>query len=158
MKSLVCYCTKHGTTKEVAEHIAGKLGAELLDLASRGAGGKDLSAYDTVIVGGPVHMGAWAAKAKDFALRREAELARKRFAYFVVAFDTAAGVEPARSVLPAALAGAPALWAGGAFVWERLGPLTRLVAKAANGGRAGSVDHVDYAAVDAFAVKLGGAA
>ena len=84
-KILVAYATNAGSTAEVAAAVA-----ETLTQAGHAAAAlpidqvNDLSAYDAVIIGAPMIFG-WQAAARRFVRRNQAELARKKVAYFACA-------------------------------------------------------------------------
>lgn len=79
-KILVAYASKSGTAAHCAALLAHRLHAACLDLTRETP---DLSAYDTVIVGGSIRMGLLHKKAKLFMEEREAELLTKRLGFFV---------------------------------------------------------------------------
>ncbi len=84
-KILIAYATNAGSTAEVAAvigemltqagHAATTLPIEKVD---------GLSAYDAVVVGAPMIFG-WQAAARRFVRRNQAELSRKKVAYFACA-------------------------------------------------------------------------
>lgn len=81
-KILVAYATNAGSTADVAAAIADTLykaghivGTHPIDKVD------GLSAYDAVIIGAPMIFG-WHAGARRFVRRNQAELARKKVAYF----------------------------------------------------------------------------
>lgn len=84
-KILVAYATNAGSTAEVAAAVA-----ETLTQAGHTAAAlpmdqvNDLNAYDAVVVGAPMIFG-WQAAARRFVRRSQAELSRKKAAYFACA-------------------------------------------------------------------------
>jgi len=77
-KILVAYDTKHGSTVEVAEAIAGTLrehGA-LVDLHEAKAV-RDFSGFDALVVGAPIYSGRWLSGAHR-VLKRAGKLAPER--------------------------------------------------------------------------------
>lgn len=78
MNILVAYASKHGSTAQIAERIAGTLGghghvAEAIPVASI----RDPLDFDVVIVGSAVYMGRWMNEAVDFVRLHESQLARR---------------------------------------------------------------------------------
>lgn len=80
MKTLIVYASKTGTTKKAAGLLAEKVGADLFDLSD---GTPDPAAYDTVVVGGSIRVGALHKSAKSFLTDHLDALKAKRYALFV---------------------------------------------------------------------------
>jgi menaquinone-dependent protoporphyrinogen oxidase len=78
-KVLIAYASKYGATAEIAEkvgevlHQAG-LPAEVLPVKQI----RDLTSYDTVILGSAVYIGQWRKEAAKFLKSNEKELVRKQ--------------------------------------------------------------------------------
>jgi len=73
---LVAYASKHGSTKEVAERIAEKLGAAGLKATALPVSAvRDVGGYDAVVLGSALYMFHWMKDAKSFARRNRAALA-----------------------------------------------------------------------------------
>jgi menaquinone-dependent protoporphyrinogen oxidase len=110
---LVAYASKHGTTREVAESIAGtlrefsRLAVQIEDAALV----HDISRYDLVVVGGGLYMGKWHADARHLLQRHRHELAGKRLAVFAMGPDSLeeSKVAESRKQLERALAATPEL-------------------------------------------------
>jgi menaquinone-dependent protoporphyrinogen oxidase len=78
MSVLVVYASKHGSTKEIAERIAGRLregGLTAEALSVRVVG--DVKPYDAVVMGSALYMFHWLGEARSFARRHRAELAAR---------------------------------------------------------------------------------
>src|SRR3954449_8839298 len=70
MNVLVAVASKHGSTREIAEAIAGELRSMGIDADLRGVGDvESIAGYDALILGSALYMGNWLADAKDFANR-----------------------------------------------------------------------------------------
>jgi menaquinone-dependent protoporphyrinogen oxidase len=112
-KVLVAYASKHGTTREVAESIAGTLressylNVEIEDAARV----YDISSYDAVVVGGGLYMGTWHADARHLLKRHRHELVGKRLAVFGMGPDSLeeSKVAESQKQLARALAATPEL-------------------------------------------------
>lgn len=109
-KVLVAYASKHGTTREVAESIAGtlrecRLAVEIEDAAHV----HDISRYDVVVVGGGLYMGKWHADARHLLKRHRQELAGKHLAVFGMGPDSLeeSKVAESRTQLERALVATP---------------------------------------------------
>jgi menaquinone-dependent protoporphyrinogen oxidase len=110
---LVAYASKHGTTREVAESIAGMLrdsGGLTVEIEEAGCV-HDISGYDAIVVGGGLYMGKWHADARHLLKRHRHELAEKRLAVFGMGPDSLeeSKVAESRKQLDRALAVTPEL-------------------------------------------------
>lgn len=76
MNVLVAYASRHGTTEEMARHIADRLGATALDLRGHEPV-PDLVAYDGIVVGSATYMFHWLGEATAFVRDNAAVLADK---------------------------------------------------------------------------------
>jgi menaquinone-dependent protoporphyrinogen oxidase len=161
VRTLIVFDSKHGATEEVAGKIAegvrGAGGAAvLLDLRGSGAARASMDGFDAVALGGPSYMGRWSKRASAFASAREAELAGKEVALFVVANDADKAESPAKEAVPPALAGrAQAAYFGGRIDIQKLGRFERFIMKTVT-GKAESVSTLDLEAARAFGAKLAG--
>jgi len=80
---LVAYATKEGSTREVAEAIAGTLRAEGLEVELHAAGEVgDVGGYDGVVLGGALYMARWHPDARRFLRRHRKALAALPVAVF----------------------------------------------------------------------------
>lgn len=78
MDVLVGYASAHGSTRGVAERIAGRLVGHGLGARARSVDEiVEVTPYDAVVVGSAVHNGAWLPGAVRF-LHRNADLLRER--------------------------------------------------------------------------------
>ena len=154
---LLAYATKHGSTREVAEAIAGTLGASGHEVDVRAAADvRELDAYDGVILGGSLYMGRWHRDAIAFLERHRHALATIPIAIYAIGPQTLADadVAGARGQLDKALAKVPdvAPWAvaifGGVVEPSKLRfPLSRMPASDARDWLAIAVWAEDVAAL-----------
>lgn len=80
---LVAYGTKHGSTREVAEAVAGTLAERGFELEVRPAAQVgDLAPYDGVVVGGAIYTGRWHPDALGFLESHRDALAKLPVAVF----------------------------------------------------------------------------
>lgn len=163
MRTLVVFDSKHGATEEVAGKIAegvrGAGGAAvLLDLRGVGAAKASIDGFDAVALGGPSYMGRWSKRASAFASAREAELAGKEVALFVVGNDATKAEAPAKEAVPSALAGrAQAAYFGGRVDIQKLGGFERFIMKKVT-GKVEDTSTLDLEAARAFGARLAGGA
>ena len=110
MTLLVAYGSKRGSTKEVAEALAERLGTGDRKVELRPAADvDDLSPYDGVVLGGSLYFGRWHEDSVRFLSEHRRELAERPVAIFAIGPKTA---EPkdlgdARAQLDKALKKAP---------------------------------------------------
>ncbi|MEH7094332.1 flavodoxin domain-containing protein [Neobacillus vireti] len=85
MKSLIVYCSSHGTTEKVvgllSEHLAGEVVS--VDL-KRDKTTIDLHDYEAVIIGGSIHAGMIQRRIKKFIQTHHDELLEKELGLFLV--------------------------------------------------------------------------
>lgn len=78
MNVLVAYATRLGSTKAIAERIAGRLEAHRLAVVVRPVEAVDtLTPYDAVVIGSAVYGGQWLIEATDFVSDLEAALSAR---------------------------------------------------------------------------------
>jgi menaquinone-dependent protoporphyrinogen oxidase len=67
MKVLIIYSTRHGSTKKVAERIAGHFDkADVVEVSSHRKNDPDPKSYDLVIAGAPVYTASVDRKLRDY--------------------------------------------------------------------------------------------
>jgi menaquinone-dependent protoporphyrinogen oxidase len=75
MNVLVTCASKHGSTREIAHRIAGRLRERGIDVDERSLPeATDPSAYDAVVLGSAVYAGSWMKEASAFTRRYDATL------------------------------------------------------------------------------------
>ena len=107
---LVAYASKHGSTQEVPEAIARRLGESGLEVELRCAADvADLTPYDGVVLGGALYFGRWHRDAVRFLAKHRLELAERPPAVFALGPKTAdaQGLAESRAQLDKALAKVP---------------------------------------------------
>jgi menaquinone-dependent protoporphyrinogen oxidase len=109
---LIAYASKHGTTREVAEFIAGTLEKQGLAVELEEAGRvTSISLYDAVVVGGGLYLGKWHKDARRLLENNRRDLAVVRLAVFGMGPDALedAKLADARRQLDRALDATPEL-------------------------------------------------
>jgi menaquinone-dependent protoporphyrinogen oxidase len=82
---LIAYASRHGTTREIAEAIAGTLRISDMDVDVKAAGEAVHPAeYDAVVIGTPLYAGRTLKEAVTFAKRHTGALKTRPVAVFVV--------------------------------------------------------------------------
>lgn len=157
MKVLVAVATRHGSTREIAEQIAGVLRAggaspELRDVEAVAA----LDGYDAAVIGSAVYAGQWLPEARHFVERHRDRLV----AIPVWLFSSGPiGADPWPPGNPPGVAGlVQAVGARGHMVFmgklesRDLGFAERLVARVVH---APTGDFRDWAAISAWGREIG---
>ena len=83
MKYVIVYCSTHGTTEKAAKMVKERLIGDvvLLDLKKRSE--IDLTIFDTVIIGGSIHVGNVQSKVRRFISKNLNVLKQKRIGLFL---------------------------------------------------------------------------
>ena len=81
MSTIIVYASTGGNTKAVAEYIASKTGGEAVSVSD--ADSKDLSSYDTVIIGGRVWAGGIPKELVSYVQKNKDVISQKKSAFFV---------------------------------------------------------------------------
>ncbi|MFZ5974950.1 MAG: flavodoxin domain-containing protein [Bacillota bacterium] len=83
MKTLIAYASKYGTTRDCANMLAEKFGADaaVIDLKTKPK--TDLDVYDQIILGSPMYMGRIQKTVKNLCKDNHDLLLKKRIAFFV---------------------------------------------------------------------------
>lgn len=87
MRAVVVYCTKYGSTAEVAQAIADGLGADIAEMVDM----PDIHPYGLIVIGSPVYSGSYLPAAIEFLEANKHLLAVRKVAAFITA---AADMEP----------------------------------------------------------------
>jgi menaquinone-dependent protoporphyrinogen oxidase len=78
LKVLVAHASRHGSTAEIAERIADRLGQAGLDAVAMDVEAvEDAAAYDAYVIGGAAYMYHWLKPATRFVQRNKALLTRR---------------------------------------------------------------------------------
>lgn len=85
MKTLIVYASQNGSTADCVEYLQRKLNGDVTTIAVDGKVPK-LNDFDTVIVGGSVHMGKIQRKITAFCKRNRKQLLEKKLGLFVCCY------------------------------------------------------------------------
>ncbi len=87
-KVLVWYATRYGSTREIADAIAGEFSQKgfLADLVPADRDVDPLD-YDAVVLGSPLYMGKWLIQARELVSRHQAALTERPVAVFTVGYS-----------------------------------------------------------------------
>jgi len=124
--------TKHSTTEKVAEMIKRGLEDEKIDLVNLGKSKvSKIDGYDTIIIGGSIHMGLIQKKIKSFCTTNKDILLSKKLGLFMCYMETDKGKEEFEQNFPVEIrnhAIARGLL-GGEFIFEKMNFFEKLVVK-----------------------------
>lgn len=161
-KVLIAYSSKAGSTSEIAAAIGDVLNKSGMDVTvERINNVKDLSAYQAVVIGSLIRMGAWASEAKKFVENNKATLSKVPTAYFT-ACDTMKKdtpenratvngyVEPIHKILMPVESGMFA----GKMDTSKLNFIDRKIIEMMSKGENPNADYRDWNAIKAWAEKL----
>lgn len=158
-KAGIFYMSTHGTTEEVAKQIGAKLRNSEVDLINLGTTEvTDLSKYNTVIIGGSIHLGIIQTNISKFCAKWEHELLKKNLGLFIMCKETGkAAIDQYNDAFSPTLrehASANAML-GFVLKFDQLDFLgDEIVAKIS--GKYENANFIDYEAMDAFVERMVG--
>lgn len=157
MKSLIVYCSSHGTTEKAVRFLSESLKGEVLAVDLKREKVKfDLGHFDTVIIGGSIHVGNIQRKIKQFIRNNLDTLLERDVGLFLCCMhDGETAIEQFNNAFPQELrknSTAMGLF-GGEFLLSEMNFLEKQIVKKVSGA---TVDqsNLDYEAIKAFASKL----
>ncbi len=156
MKTAIVYCTTHGTTEMIAMKIAGNFpGATLWNLKTSSLA--DLSAYDTIIIGGSVHAGMVQKRLRDFCHKHLLDLLDKNVVLYLCGMNKPQYKEQASRAFPEILLehAGDCHFPGGEFRMEKMNFFQRLIVKKIS-GVSESVSEINDDAIDVLVQKAKG--
>lgn len=157
MKSLIVYCSSHGTTEKAVRFLSESLEGEVLAVDLKMEKVKfDLGHFDTVIIGGSIHVGNIQRKIKQYIRNNLDTLLEKDVGLFLCCMhDGETAIEQFNNAFPQELrknSTAMGLF-GGEFLLSEMNFLEKQIVKKVSGA---TVDqsNLDYEAIKEFASKL----
>jgi menaquinone-dependent protoporphyrinogen oxidase len=157
MKSLIVYCSSHGTTEKAVRFLSGSLEGEILAIdLKRDKDKYDLASFDTVIIGGSIHVGNIQRKIKQFIKNNLDTLLEKEIGLFLCCIhDGETAIEQFNNAFPQELRKNSAVMGlfGGEFLLSEMNFLEKQIVKKVSGA---TIDqsNLDYEAIKEFASKL----
>jgi menaquinone-dependent protoporphyrinogen oxidase len=157
MKSLIVYCSSHGTTEKAVHLLSENLEGEVFTVDLKREGLKmDLSNFEMVIIGGSIHAGSIQRKVKQFIKEFHAELLTKELGLFLCCMhEGEVAIEQFNNAFPIDLrknSDAMGLF-GGEFLVSKMNFLERQMVKKVSGVSADQ-SNLDLEAIKEFASKL----
>lgn len=157
MNSAIIYMSKHGTTEKIAELIKSKLEPSKTQIFNlKKTKSIELENYDTIIIGGSIHIGSIPKKLRQFIENNLTTLLNKRIALLMVCMQKdEIREEQFNNAFPAKLrefSEANGLM-GGEFCFDRMNFLERAIVKKI-AGKSSNVSEIDYDVIEDFIKKI----
>ena len=156
MKIAIIYSTKHGCTDKCAHTLANEIDTNTALINLELSTDANLSAFDTIIIGGSIHAGSINKKVENFIEKNHDKLLQKKLGLFLCCmFDGEKALEQFQNAYPETLrnkAIAHGLF-GGEFDFDKMNFFEKaIVKKVANVDK--SVSNISYTNIRDFAVKI----
>lgn len=155
MKTAIIYMSKHGTTEKITKLLSDKIeNSTMFNLSSSSS--IVFENYDTIIIGGSIHVGSMQKKLKQFIAKNIDVLLTKRTALFMVCMDkTDKRNEQFENAYPQELRNRSIVngYFGGEFIFDKMNFIEKIIIKKIS-GRSTDVSEIDYEAIDEFVNKL----
>jgi len=155
MKTAIIYMSKHGTTEKITGLLSDKIeNSTMFNLSSSSS--IVFENYDTIIIGGSIHVGSMQKKLKQFIAKNIDVLLTKRTALFMVCMDkTDKRNEQFENAYPQELRNRSIVngYFGGEFIFDKMNFIEKIIIKKIS-GRSTDVSEIDYEAIDEFVNKL----
>lgn len=152
MNTLIVYMTHHGTTRKVVERLVEGLGsANTTAVNLEKNHSPDLSDFQTIIIGGSIHMGQIQTGVKRFCEGYKDQLLTKQLGLFLCFMNRDLGQEEFDNAYPEELrnhAKAHGLF-GGELLFEKMNFIEKFIVKMVSKEN-GTRSELDYAAMDKF--------
>jgi menaquinone-dependent protoporphyrinogen oxidase len=157
MKTLIVYCSSHGTTERAASLVAEYLEGEVLSVdLKRDKVHFELDDFDTVIIGGSIHAGSIQRRIRQFMAKYHAELLEKELGLFLCCMrEGELAIEQFNNAFPQELrknSAAMGLF-GGEFLVSKMNFFERQVVKKVD-GVVEDRSNLDNKAIMEFASKI----
>lgn len=156
MKTAIIYSSTHGTTEKVAARLATLLGNENTGLFNlRNESNIDISAFDTVIIGGSIHAGNIQMRIKKFCKSNLLALLDKKLGLFMCGMNEPEYEKEFRNAFPDLLRehAIATCIPGGEFLFENMNFFQRAIVSKISGIKE-SVSRIDDSKIISFAEAL----
>ncbi|MGX6444988.1 flavodoxin domain-containing protein [Neobacillus sp. K501] len=157
MKTLIVYCSSHGTTEKAVQLISEWVEGEVLTVdLKRDKVNFDVEDYDFVIIGGSIHAGRIQGKIKHFISKYHDVLMTKKLGLFLCCWlDGEEALEQFDDAFPEELRSrsvANGIF-GGEFLVSKMNFIERQIVKKVNGITA-DTSNLDTTAIMTFIMKV----
>lgn len=156
MRILIVYMTHHGTTEKVVEKLTELLGRSTTDVVNLEHDSiPDLASYNTLILGGSIHVGQIQLGIKQFCRDYKEALLGKKLGLFICYMNKEQGKQEFENAFPKELrehAHASGLF-GGEFLFDKMNFVERFIVRmVANERKTRSA--INYPAIAKFAASF----
>lgn len=152
----ILFASSHGTTEKVAHLLKDYLKRPVEIVNLRKNPKPDISHFETVIIGGSIHVGSMQRKVKKFIEQNKDILMRKKLGLFICCmFDGEVAQKQFETAFPEELrkvALAKGLF-GGEFIFEKMNLLEKLAVKKVNGASS-NVSTINLEEIKIFAREI----
>lgn len=152
MSTLIVYMTHHGTTRKVVERLAEGFGPDRTTVVNLERNNSpDLTDFQSIIIGGSIHMGQIQSGVKRFCEVNKDQLLIKQLGLFMCFMNRELGQEEFANAYPEELrnhAKAHGLF-GGELLFEKMNFIEKFIVKMVS-QESGSRSELDYNAMDKF--------
>lgn len=157
MKTLIVYCSSHGTTEKAVQRVSEWLEGEVLAVdLKRDKITFNVKDYDFIIIGGSIHAGSIQGKIKHFIAKHYNELLTKKLGLFICCWhDGETALEQFDMAFPEKLRNvsiANGIF-GGEFLVSKMNFIERQIVKKVNGITA-DTSNLDMTAIMSFVMKI----
>lgn len=157
MRSLIVYCSSHGTTEKAVHLVAKQLKGEVETFNLQDKNKKvDLDTYDIIMVGGSIHAGMIQRKVKKFISDHHDLLLKKQLGLFLCCmYEGEVAKQQFTNSFPADLrehARAEGLF-GGEFLISEMNFLEKMIIKKVSGVTA-ETSNLDFQAIERFSHEI----
>ena len=156
MRTVILYISRHGSAEKSANLLKEKVNGEVTLVNLKYDKIPDLEIFETVIIGGSIHMGHIQNQVKKFCSRYERVLLEKRLGLYLCCMKT--GEEAQQQFIDAfpdilrQHAEVKGIF-GGEFLFEKMNFLERMIIKKSTGIKE-SVSSIDPKIIDHFVTDL----
>ena len=155
MKTLIVYQSTHGCTEKCVEKLKAGLSGDVDVVNLKSGGLKEVSQYETIIVGGSIHAGRIQGKVKRFCSKHEETLLTKKLGLFICCMEEEKDQEEFDANYPEVLrdhATASGIF-GGEFDYDRMGFVAKAIIKKV-AGTTESVSRIREDAISKFVEEM----
>ena len=154
MKSLIVYCSTHGTTAKAAHLLRKRIEGDVIAInLDKTKLHSDLELFDSVLIGGSIHAGSIQGKIKKFMKEHEDVLRRKNLGLFLCCMrEGQEAYTQFENAFPPSLreaAIAKGLF-GGEFIFSKMNFFEKIIAKSVSGSTE-EISHLDLGSINDFA-------
>lgn len=156
MNTLIVFCTSHGTTEKAVQLLSEKLEGNVTQINLKKGKVLNLNDYDSVIIGGSIHVGNVQGKLKKFIKQNQDQLLLKKLGLFLCCMRTGEmAIEQFNHAFPESLRGissANGLF-GGEFLISKMNFIERKIVQKVEGT---TVDkyQLNEDEINSFAIKF----